>query len=117
MGVTKGDNIGLVSTNRFEWNVMDFAIQRVGGIVVPLYPNISSKDYIYIFNDANLKLAVVGTDELYNKIEGVKSEMPSLEHLFCFDTIDGIPHWSKILESRSEGNDQIVGGKNGFRKK
>jgi long-chain acyl-CoA synthetase len=108
MGVQAGDNIGLVSSNRFEWNAMDFAIQQVGAIVVPLYPNISEKDYVYIFNDASLKIAIVGTDELYNKINGVRSEIAGLEHLYCFDKIAGIPHWSDMLEKRADENDAEV---------
>src|SRR5574343_193205 len=55
-GVNKGDNVALVSNNRYEWNVMDIAIQQVGAIVVPLYPNISENDYKYILNDASIKL-------------------------------------------------------------
>lgn len=108
MGVEPGDRVGLVSTNRYEWNVMDFAIQQVGAIVVPLYPNISAKDYIYIFNDAAMKLAVVGTDELYNKINEVRDQIPSLKDLYVFDQIEGMPHWSKLLEARKDENDAVV---------
>ena len=63
-GVNKGDNVALVSNNRYEWNVMDIAIQQVGAIVVPLYPNISENDYKYILNYASIKLIVVGNSEL-----------------------------------------------------
>ena len=38
-GVQKGDNVALVSNNRYEWNIMDLAIQQVGAIVVPLSPS------------------------------------------------------------------------------
>ena len=59
MGVQAGDMIGLVSGTRYEWNVMDIAIQQVGAIVVPFYPNISESDYTYIFNDAREALPVL----------------------------------------------------------
>jgi len=71
-GIQPGDRVGIVSSTRYEWNVMDIAIQQVGAIVVPFYQNISVNDYRYIFNDAGIKLCVVGDDDLYQKINGIK---------------------------------------------
>jgi long-chain acyl-CoA synthetase len=96
LGIQPGENIGLVSTNRYEWNIMDIAIQQIGAIVVPLYPNISENDYIYIFNDAKLKHCFVGTDELFEKISGIKSKAPLLQNLYTFDQVKGAEHWSSI---------------------
>ncbi|MFN5844424.1 MAG: AMP-dependent synthetase/ligase [Flavobacteriia bacterium] len=95
-GVNKGDNVALVSNNRYEWNIMDIAIQQIGAIVVPLYPNISESDYKYILNDAGVKLCVVSNHELCHKIKNVKSEVPSLLHLFSFDDLEDCDHWKKI---------------------
>lgn len=95
-GVNKGDNVALVSNNRYEWNVMDIAIQQIGAIVVPLYPNISESDYKYILNDAGVKLCVVSNHELCHKIQHIKGEVPSLLHLFSFDELEGCDNWKKI---------------------
>lgn len=107
-GVNKGDNVALVSNNRYEWNVMDIAIQQVGAIVVPLYPNISENDYKYILNDASIKLIVVGNAELSQKIQNIRSEVPSLQHLFSFDTVEGVPNWSAIHERSNETEVETV---------
>lgn len=102
MGVVPGDNIGLVSTNRYEWNIMDIAIQQVGAIVVPLYPNISENDYIYIFNDAHLKHCFVGTQELHVLINGIQEKAPQLENVYTFDQVSGASHWSEIEKYGAE---------------
>jgi long-chain acyl-CoA synthetase len=107
-GVNKGDNVALVSNNRYEWNVMDIAIQQVGAIVVPLYPNISENDYKYILNDASIKLIVVGNAELSQKIQNIKSEVPSLQHLFSFDSVEGVTNWSAIHERSNETEVETV---------
>ncbi len=107
-GVNKGDNVALVSNNRYEWNVMDIAIQQVGAIVVPLYPNISENDYKYILNDASIKLIVVGNAELSQKIQNIKSEVPSLQHLFSFDSVEGVTNWSTIHERSNETEVETV---------
>jgi len=97
MGVQAGDMIGLVSGTRYEWNVMDIAIQQAGAIVVPFYPNISAKDYTFIFNDAGIKLCVVADEELFGKISNIRSAIPTLEHIFTMeDDIAGATHWSEI---------------------
>lgn len=105
MGIAEGDKVALVSNNRVEWNIMDIAIQQIGAIVVPIYPNISVSDYRYIFNDAGVKLCVVAGDELYGKIDGIRSEIPSLGQLMVFDDVEGLPHWTQI-EARSEEVDE-----------
>ena len=59
-GITKGDKIGLVSTNnRTEWCIADLGISQIGAISVPVYPTISEEDYVYIFNNAELKYCFV----------------------------------------------------------
>ncbi len=97
-GVRPGDMIGLVSSNRVEWNIMDIAIQQIGAIVVPIYPNISTADYKYIFNDAKIKLCFIGGLELFERLLEVKTTVPSLEAIYLFDEDGRFPHWSKILE-------------------
>ena len=101
MGVQPGDMIAMASSNRVEWNILDIAIQQVGAIVVPLYPNISVNDYKYIFKDCGAKICCVGNQELFDKIQSIRSEIPSLEHLFTFDKINGISNWTEI-ELKSE---------------
>jgi long-chain acyl-CoA synthetase len=107
-GVKPGDRVAIVSSNRYEWNAMDIAIQQVGAIVVPVYPNISSNDYKYIFNDAGIQLCVVGTEELYHKLEALRPEISSLEHLFCFDEIPAISHWSEIKNAASNTDSSLI---------
>jgi long-chain acyl-CoA synthetase len=107
LGVEPGDMVAMASSNRIEWNVFDIAIQQVGAIVVPLYPNISVNDYKYIFKDCGAKICCVGNQELFDKIQSIRSEIPSLEHLFTFDKIDGIPNWTEI-ELKAESVDEVL---------
>lgn len=102
MGVKPGDMIGLVSTTRYEWNVMDIGIQQVGAIVVPFYPNISESDYQYIFNDAGIKLCVVSDGDLHEKITNIKSSIPTLENLFTMEEVPNAKNWSEIKKSGIE---------------
>jgi long-chain acyl-CoA synthetase len=102
LGIQPKDKIALVSNNRVEWNIMDIAIQQVGAIVVPVYPNISANDYKYIFNDAEIRLCTVGSKELYDTINDLKTEIPSLKNLYSFDELEGYPNWKLIQAEASK---------------
>lgn len=101
MGVQPGDMIGLISGTRYEWDVMDIAIQQTGAIVVPIYPNISEKDYHYIFNDAGIKICTISDKELFHKINGIREHVPTLTNVFTFDKVEGAHHWSEIKDKAS----------------
>ena len=47
--VKPGDKIAIISGNRPAWNFVDFAVQVIGGVTVPMYPTITIEDYDYIF--------------------------------------------------------------------
>jgi long-chain acyl-CoA synthetase len=108
LGIQKGDTIALVSNNRYEWNIMDIAIQQIGAIVVPLYPTISESDYNYILNDASIKICIVSSEELANKIKHIETTVPSLKHLYTFETVAGFDHWTTILKTSENSSDEIV---------
>lgn len=98
LGVQPKDNVAIVSNTRYEWNVMDIAIQQVGAIVVPFYPNISENDYRYIFNDASIKICVIADDELFSKISNVKKDVDTLEKIYTMEKVEGAEHWSTIKD-------------------
>ena len=108
MGVEPGENVGLVSSNRYEWNIMDIAIQQIGAIVVPLYPNISESDYIYIFNDAKFKHCFVSNEELFEKINGIKDKTPDFKNLYTFDKVKDAEHWSSIEKHGTDIESKVI---------
>ena len=107
-GINPGDKVGIISTNRYEWNAFDIAALQIGAIVVPIYPNISSEDYIYIFNDSKIKLCVVGDTILFNKINQLKSELPALAYLCSFTKEESIPHWTELHTNESTISDTSI---------
>lgn len=99
MGVKPQDKIAIISTNnRSEWSIMDMAILQVGAVSVPLYPNISAKDYEYILNHSESQYCFVSDQALYEKVFSVKNEAKGLKGIFSFDEIEGCKNWSELLE-------------------
>lgn len=108
MGVQAGDRIAVASSNRLEWNILDIAVQKTGAILVPLYPNISESDYRFILNDCSAKICLVSNQELADKISNIRADVPTLEHLFSFDKLSSVPHWSYIEEQKTHSEEDQV---------
>lgn len=107
LGIKQGDKIAVISTtNRVEWNILDIGLQQIGGISVPVYPNISPNDYKYIFNDAQVKFVFVSDAELNNKLISIKDDVPSLVSIYTFDEIEGTQNWKEVLDSGNDANTQ-----------
>ncbi|QCX54196.1 long-chain fatty acid--CoA ligase [Elizabethkingia sp. JS20170427COW] len=99
LGINPGDKIGLIShNNRTEWPIMDIGMSQIGIVSVPVYPTISEEDYIYIFNNAEIKYCFVSNKELFEKVNSIKSQVPSIKGIFTFDDIKGAPNWKEILD-------------------
>ena len=100
LGIKPGDKVSIVAyNNRPEWIIADMAIQQIGAISVPLYPTISAKEYEYILNEADVKLAIAGTGDLYDKLKS--ANVDSLEHVIMMDKTPDRLFW---LDVESDDN-------------
>jgi len=89
LGIKPGDNIGIVSGNRPQWNMLDMAIMQIGAISIPIYPTISQDDYRYILNHAEMKMIFIEGKELRGKLEPVLPDVKTLKAIYVFDETDG----------------------------
>lgn len=84
-GLGKGDRVAILSENRWEWAVTDFAVLAMGGVDVPLYPTLTPGQIAYMLKDSGAKAIVVSTAELYEKVRAA-GDLPSLEHIVVMDS-------------------------------
>jgi long-chain acyl-CoA synthetase len=109
LGIQPGDKIAVATyKNRTEWVIMDIGMSQIGVINVPVYPTISPADYEYIFNDAEVKLAFVGSGDLYDKVNQAKPHVPSLQNIYTFDVADGRPYWEEIFSDEGMNNVRAI---------
>ena len=99
LGIKPGDKIALITTNtRTEWAVMDFGILQIGAVTIPVYPTISPEDYMFIFNNAEVKYCFVSDAALLEKVNKIKNDVPTMQGVFTFDEVDGAANWKEILD-------------------
>lgn len=104
MGIGKDDKVAIISPNRPEWNFIDFGLQQVGAVSVPVYPTITARDFQFIFEDAAVKLVFVADYDLYRKAKIAAREAPTIKDIYTFDLIDDAKHWSEVKKN-GEGGD------------
>lgn len=107
MGVQKEDKIALItSNNRTEWNIMDIGILQTGAQNVPIYPTIAEEDYEYILNHSGSIYCFVSDDEVLQKVNAIKANVPTLKEVYSFNEIAGCKHWSELLALGADESNQ-----------
>jgi len=102
-GTTEGrDKVGLISIGRPEWLITDLAVQQIGAVLVPLYPNTSAHELEEILSEAQVKCVFVSNQEIYDKVNEIRFKAPSLKAIFTFDQIEGGTHWTELLKPLQE---------------
>lgn len=102
-GTTEGrDKIALISIGRPEWLITDLAVQQIGAVLVPLYPNSNAHELEEILNEAEVRYLFISSQEIYDKVNEINGRVSSLKAIFTFDQIAGSTHWSALLKPLQE---------------
>jgi long-chain acyl-CoA synthetase len=96
------DKVAIISKNRPEWLMTDLAVQKIGAVLVPLYPTISANETQFILNDSQAKVLFVNDEELFLKVKSIKDFVPSLKHIFTFEYVQNAVHWKDALGNADE---------------
>jgi len=89
-GIQRGDRIAILSENRWEWAIADFAVLAIGAVDVPIYPTLTSEQIGELLRDSNARVAIVSTRAMYDKVDAVRSRA-GLEHIVMMDVVGAPP--------------------------
>ncbi len=87
LGLRRGDRVAILSENRPEWALADYAALCVGVQDVPIYATLPANQIVYVLQDSGSKLIFVSTAAQLDKVRAVWSELPALEHVVVFDEV------------------------------
>ena len=108
MSLEGRDKIAIISKNRPEWVFLDLAVQQIGAVLIPVYPTAIASDLTFIFNDTQTKFVFFNDGELLPKLQEVMSNTPSIQGAFSFDKIDGVAHWTEVLNKGTQQHFQQI---------
>ncbi len=116
LGVKPGDRVAILSENRPEWTMADFAILALAGVSVPVYPTLLAWQIQYILNDSGSVGVICSTEEQLRKVMEVRVQTPALHHIILCDaaqtTIANGYTFDQIVESGKQ--DEVKNGRSRF---
>jgi long-chain acyl-CoA synthetase len=88
IGVKPGDRVAILSENRPEWAIADFACLTFGLTDVAVYPTLPASQIEYILNDSGTSALFLSTADQARKVTSIRSKLPALKSVISFDTVD-----------------------------
>jgi long-chain acyl-CoA synthetase len=106
IGVRPGDRVAILSENRPEWAIADYACLTLGATDVPLYPNLPPEQIAFIIRDSGSSAVFVSDAAQAAKIASIRAECPGVRAVIAFDEgVAGVEMSLAELESRGASVD------------
>jgi len=104
LGVRRGDRVAILSENRPEWAIADYACLTAGLTDVPIYPTLPGDQIAYILKDSGAVAIFISNKSQADKIREIRSQVPALKTVIGFDDIPGLTNMS-IAELEKRGGE------------
>lgn len=108
MGVDKGDRVVIVSENRPEWMIADFAIMAIGAVSVPTYTTNTVRDHLHIIENSGAKAAIVSTKNLARSFLRAAHQCDELQHTIVMERVSieqqlnvTVYEWDKVIADQT----------------
>lgn len=106
-GIGKGDRVAILSENRPEWAIADYAALAIGAVVVPIYTTLTPDQVAFLLRDSGTKVIFLSSRTQLKKIQAIRDNTP-LERIVMMDEV--IPPeadpMQAIMEDGPEGRDE-----------
>src|SRR5207244_3930381 len=84
LGLKPGDRLAILSENRLEWAVADYASLCLGAITVPIYPTLSPPQIEALLVNSEPAVVFVSTADMVQKLKSVRRPA-SARYVVAFD--------------------------------
>ncbi len=86
-GIAQGDRVAILSENRPEWTIADFACLLIGAVVVPVYTTLTGEQTAYMLQDSGARIVFVSSEKQLQKIQGIQ-ERTVIERIVVMDAVE-----------------------------
>jgi long-chain acyl-CoA synthetase len=106
MRVAQGDRIAIISENRPEWTITDFAALLIGAIVVPIFPTLPEPQTACLLKDCRARTAFVSSERQLKKLLAIQAQT-AVEHIFIMDAVS-VPPACRLPAPAARGRDEEI---------
>jgi long-chain acyl-CoA synthetase len=86
-GIRKGDRVAILSENRPEWTIADFACLLLGAVVVPVYTTLTGEQTAYILKDSGARTIFVSSEKQLLKVRSIQDQT-AIERIVVMDAAE-----------------------------
>ena len=107
LGIVAHDRVSILSENRPEWLIADYACLCASVTDVPIYPTLPAEQIPYLLNDSGAKVIFVSSPDQARKVSSIRAQVPALKHIigFAASRADGCDMTMAELESLGAADD------------
>ncbi len=87
-GIGRGDRVAILSENRPEWTIADFASLLNGAVTVPIYATQTAEQTAYILRDSGARVVFLSSEAQLRKVLSIRGQT-GLEKLVVMDAVEG----------------------------
>jgi long-chain acyl-CoA synthetase len=98
MGIRDGDSVCIIARTRPEWSVSDIASLALGAVTCPIYPQSEPGQAAFVINNVKAKAIFVENAQQAAKIEAIRADCPTLEHVISFEASGKLPEGTLTLD-------------------
>ncbi len=111
LGLKRNDKVVIISPiGNPKWNFLDFGMQQVGVVSVPIHATTQEENLAYIFNETACQYCIIANQELYQKIDSIKAQIPHLKKVFLFENIADVPGWDDLVTPATDQHLATIAG-------
>ena len=86
-GISKGDRVAILSENRPEWAIADFAAVSIGIADVPIYATLTAEPAALILKDSGARVLFLSGQDQFNKFVSIQGQV-GVEKVVIFDDVE-----------------------------
>lgn len=107
LNVQSGDRVGIWSTNRYEWTLLQYATARIGAILVNINPAYRTSELIFVINQCTLSHIFSSlhfkSSNYKQMVADAREFCPSLKTEIFFDD-----NWDAFLRGAQNVQDEVL---------
>jgi len=111
-GIGQGDRVVILSENRVEWAIADYAALLLGAVVVPIYATQTAEQVLYVLQNCEARIAFVSTRQQYEKLASIRAQT-AIESIVVMDDAPELAnaiHMGAFLRDTPQGPDPELDG-------
>jgi long-chain acyl-CoA synthetase len=107
LGLQRGDRIGILADNRYEWLLADLGTIWFGGVDVPRGSDTTPTEIEFILRHSGSRAVFTDDDRLAQIVMQKRAQLPGLQHVIAMSQATAIPGVTSLHDLMEQGRRRL----------